>query len=77
MTLDEIIDRAGGADALAAIIGVHRSTVHGYRHTATQLIPAQHCRKVAEALDIPLHEIRPDLWPATPTAQPCHDLVTA
>lgn len=77
MTLDEIIGRAGGPEALADIIGVNRATVHGYRHTKKQLIPAQHCRKVAEALDIPLHEMRPDLWPTELASWAAHDWVTA
>jgi DNA-binding transcriptional regulator YdaS (Cro superfamily) len=77
MTLDEIIARAGDADLLAAIIGVHRATVHGYRHTEKQLIPAHHARKVAKALGIPLHEIRPDIWPPRAKAGRAHDLVTA
>lgn len=63
MTLDEIIDIAGGYAALGQICGVDRSTVHRYRHTRDQLIPAKHARKVAEALGIPLCEVRPDLWP--------------
>jgi DNA-binding transcriptional regulator YdaS (Cro superfamily) len=77
MTLDEIIALAGGTGALAAIIGVNHTSICGYRHTRRQLIPAEHARKVAESLDIPLHEIRPDLWPPAPTAQDAHDLVTA
>jgi len=78
MTLDEIIERAGGKpEYLAEIIGVHRTTVIGYGHTRDRLIPPQHARKVAEALDIPLHEIRPDLWPDTSAASSNHALVTA
>jgi DNA-binding transcriptional regulator YdaS (Cro superfamily) len=77
MTLDEIINRAGNEMILAAIIGVDRTTVHGYRHTEKQLIPAHHARKVAKALGIPLHQIRPDIWPPRAKARRAHDLVTA
>jgi DNA-binding transcriptional regulator YdaS (Cro superfamily) len=77
MTLDEIIARAGGASALADIIGVHRATIHSYRRTEQQLIPAQYARKVAKALSIPLHEVRPDMWPPRAKARGAHNLVTA
>jgi DNA-binding transcriptional regulator YdaS (Cro superfamily) len=76
LTIDEIADRAGGVGKLAELLGVHWSTVCGFKRTRRALIPPHHARTIAEALDIPLHEIRPDLWPA-PKKTKIHDRVTA
>jgi len=64
LTIDEIAERAGGIGKLAEILGIHWSTVCGFKRTRAAQLPPRHARVVAEALDIPLHEIRPDLWPA-------------
>jgi len=75
MTIDEIAKRAGGIGRLAELLGVHWSTVCGFKRTRHQQIPPHHARVISEALDIPLHQIRPDLWPAPEEA--AHERVTA
>jgi len=76
LTIDEIAQRAGGIGRLAEILGIHWSTVCGYKRTREALLPPRHARVVHEALEIPLHEIRPDLWPA-PDEPAEHGGVTA
>lgn len=61
MTLDEIIDRAGGVTKLAAIAAVDHSTISsGWRRTGR--IPVERALLIHEKLSIPLSEIRPDVW---------------
>jgi len=76
LSIDQIAERAGGIGRLAELLGVHWSTVCGFKRTRAALIPPHHARVISEALDIPLHEIRPDLWPAPEEAQ-THERVTA
>jgi len=64
MTMDEIIERAGGVTKLAAIVARHHSTVLGWKR-----VPAQHVRPIARALSVPVEAI---LDPETP-APPGHD----
>jgi DNA-binding transcriptional regulator YdaS (Cro superfamily) len=77
MTIDEIAAKAGGIGRLAELLGVHWSTVCGFKRTRAQLIPPHHARVISAALDIPLHEIRPDLWPPADEAITNHDCVIA
>lgn len=60
MTVDEIIDRAGGVTRMAARFGVSHSTICDWRRNGQ--IPVGRARAVSEELDIPLSEIRPDFW---------------
>lgn len=67
MTLDEIIDRAGGVTRLAEIAGVDHSTISsGWRKTGR--IPVERALAIHDRLGISLHEIRPDVWRADASA---------
>lgn len=61
-TLDELIELAGGLSCLAKIAGVNHSTIAAsWRRTGR--VPVERAQKIAIGLSIPLHEIRPDIWP--------------
>lgn len=75
LTIDQIAEIAGGVGILAEIMGVHWSTVCGYRRTQRGTLPIHHARAVSKFLDIPLWRIRPDVWPH-PAAEQDH-LITA
>lgn len=61
MTLEEIIAAAGGVTELARIAGVNHATVSAtWRRRG--LVPVERARAVSDALKIPLHKIRPDIW---------------
>lgn len=77
LTIDEIAERAGGIAALATMLGIHWSTVCGYKRTRLQRLPAHHARRVNKELKIPLYQIRPDIWPPPVRKETPHDLVTA
>ena len=78
MTIDELAARAGGIGHLAEAAGVHWSTGCGWKRTKQRLIPVHRARAVANALDIPLHLIRPDVWATPSEAETSHqELVTA
>jgi DNA-binding transcriptional regulator YdaS (Cro superfamily) len=63
MTLEEIIIAAGGASELARIAGVHRATVSATWRRRGK-VPVERARAISDALQIPLHKIRPDIWRA-------------
>ena len=67
MTIGELIALAGGTNALARAAGVHHSTVCGWRD-ATGQVPVKRAIAISKVLDIPLHEIRPDIW-AEPSSE--------
>ena len=56
-TIKEMAACAGSVVGLAKIVGRTHSTVCGWA-----VVPSGHARAIHEALGIPLHEIRPDLW---------------
>jgi DNA-binding transcriptional regulator YdaS (Cro superfamily) len=60
--IKEVIDAAGGVKALAAKVGVHRTTVIGWRVAGE--IPMHRVLAVSEASGIPPHVLRPDIYPA-------------
>jgi hypothetical protein len=66
MNIDEIADIAGGVGRLAKAAGVHWSTVCSWKRTKDRLVPVHRARAVSEALGIPLHLIRPDVWAPPP-----------
>jgi DNA-binding transcriptional regulator YdaS (Cro superfamily) len=61
MTVDEIISAAGGVGKLAGLLGVSHSSVCDWRRA--DRIPVERAIAISDALDIPRHEIRPDIWP--------------
>jgi DNA-binding transcriptional regulator YdaS (Cro superfamily) len=70
MTLDEIIELAGGVTKLAELANVDHSTISsGWRRTGK--IPVERALLIHDKLAVPLHEIRPDIWrPAITAADP-------
>lgn len=64
MTFDEIVEVAGGITNLARAAGVDHSTACGWRRKGS--IPVNRAQAINAALGIPLHEVRPDVWPAEP-----------
>ncbi len=60
--IKEVIDAAGGVTSLAQKVGVHRTTVIGWRVAGE--IPMHRVLAVAEASGIPPHKLRPDIYPA-------------
>lgn len=72
MSVDDVIEIAGGIIELAKAAGVDRTSVYGWQRKG--VIPHARVYAINLALGIPLHELRPDLWPL-----PCgkHDMVTA
>ena len=61
MEIQEIITLAGGQKKLGEIAGVARPTVAYWKRGSIK-IPVDRARRIHEALGIPLHEIRPDVW---------------
>ncbi len=53
------IDKAGGVNALARSLGIKSSSVAQWER-----VPPRQCVAVAAATEIPLHELRPDIYPA-------------
>jgi hypothetical protein len=62
MTIDELIAFAGGVSKLAESAKCDRVTIYGWRRRGR--VPVERARDISGALDLPLHEIRPDVWPA-------------
>src|SRR6516225_3120017 len=75
MSIDDVAKRAGGIGKLAEVAGIRWSTVCGWKRTTRGLIPTHHVRRISEALGIPLHLIRPDLW--SPEAETSHGAETS
>lgn len=59
ISVKEVIEAAGGATALADILGIDRTTPYSW-----QAIPPRHVRRVAEVTGYPPHHLRPDLYDA-------------
>lgn len=59
--LDRALAAAGGVTALARGLGVDPSTVSGWRQ-----LPARHVGAVARITGLPVHALRPDLFPENP-----------
>lgn len=55
-TIREVLAAAGGAPALAAALGIHRTAVIRWRR-----VPARRVVEVARITGIPAHQLRPDL----------------
>ena len=61
MDISEIIERGGGVLRLSRALGLHHSSVLGWRKTGR--VPAERCLAVAEITGITLHELRPNIYP--------------
>lgn len=69
MDISEVITAGGGVKALGAKLGIAHTSVIGWRQAGR--IPAERCLAVSQATGIPLHELRPDIYPApTDPARP-------
>jgi DNA-binding transcriptional regulator YdaS (Cro superfamily) len=64
MDVKEIIRLAGGASKLARILGLHHTSVLGWK-----IVPPKHVPALAALLEVGRHEIRPDLWEAPSDAR--------
>lgn len=62
MQVTEVITKAGGVKALASSLGLHHTSVIGWRKAGR--IPAERVAAVAQVTALPKHEIRPDLFEA-------------
>jgi hypothetical protein len=58
-----VLDHFGSAAACAEALGVTRAAVSAWRFRG---VPVKHLDKVRQLTNLPLHEIRPDLF-AVPT----------
>ena len=67
MEVSEIVSRAGGPMRVSRLIGRHHATIVRWRR-----VPAEHAIRVSEAAKLPLHVIRPDVFPC-PVALPHED----
>lgn len=59
------IQVAGGGAALAKACGVRKEAVQQWKSAG---IPPLRAQQVAAVTKLPLHEIRPDIYPAQPVA---------
>jgi DNA-binding transcriptional regulator YdaS (Cro superfamily) len=64
MSINDIITVAGSLSKLAKIAGVDHSTVIWWRQHGDRVPTVDRAKRINEALNIPLHELRPDIWPA-------------
>ena len=63
--LESALKAASSATALARAIGVTSQAIAQWRR-----IPAERCQAVSAATGIPLHDLRPDIYPApSPAAE--------
>lgn len=62
MNTADVIRLAGGPSKVARELGVHHSTVIGWRRAGR--VPAGRAQNLAVLAGVPRHEIRPDLWEA-------------
>lgn len=59
--LERAIKAAGSATRLAALLGVHKSTISDWR---TGGVPAERAVRIEQATGIPRAQLRPDLFEA-------------
>lgn len=64
MDIDRITKGRGVAAKLAKQLGLHRTSVLGWRQ-----VPVRHVRKVSEITGIPMHTLRPDVYASPSEAQ--------
>lgn len=63
LPIAQIIRAAGGQSKIARRFGIQRQAVNGWRR-----VPAERALLVAEMSGLPLHKIRPDLYPPSAAA---------
>jgi DNA-binding transcriptional regulator YdaS (Cro superfamily) len=61
--LEEAIRRAGGVSALARALGITQPSVSEWR--ARGMAPITRCPQIADLTEVPLHKLRPDVFPTT------------
>ena len=59
--IEKAVEAAGGVMKLARTLGVSRETVRNWR-SGTYRVSPEHAREIEKQLDVPRHELRPDLW---------------
>lgn len=62
----EIVNRAGGVTAVSKKIGRPIGTISAWM--TRNKVPAESARDFAAAVEVPVHEIRPDIFPAAEVA---------
>lgn len=70
MQVAEVISKAGGVAAIAARLGLHHTSVIGWRKAGR--IPAERVAAVAQIAGLGKHEVRPDLFDAPTSKDGCH-----
>lgn len=65
MKVADIIKQGGGVAAVARALGIHHTSVIGW--CQADRIPAERCAAVNAITHVPLHEIRPDVYPVPST----------
>jgi DNA-binding transcriptional regulator YdaS (Cro superfamily) len=65
--VDRVIEKAGGVNALARTLGFHHTSIIDWRRAGQ--IPAKRALRVHQITGIPLHELRPDVFPAPQAAE--------
>jgi DNA-binding transcriptional regulator YdaS (Cro superfamily) len=60
--VDMVIEAVGGQNKLAERMNVSRQVVYAW--TKTGIIPVRRVLKVSEVTGIPVHVLRPDIYPA-------------
>jgi DNA-binding transcriptional regulator YdaS (Cro superfamily) len=67
ISIPDIIAKLGGQSAAATKVGAKRSAVSMWVKRGA--IPARYCQAVSAASGVPLHALRPDIFPA-PECEP-------
>jgi len=71
MDIERIFAAAGGVKALGVKLGIAHTSVIGWRQSGR--VPAERCQAISAVTGIPLHVLRPDIYPdpnVTPSPNP-------
>lgn len=71
VALAEAVAAVGSQSAMARLLNVSQTAVWKWINGG-KCLPAEHVLKVEQATGISRHELRPDLYPLEPIAQPPH-----
>lgn len=55
----QAIEKAGSVKALAEMCGIAPQAISQWKR-----VPIEHARTISDLTDVPLHELRPDVWDA-------------